>query len=187
MAKPDYRHDLASFVEQFGFDVVPCSRCEDLDRACRMSNERTDKCASCVRLARPCDGDRNDVLSMSYVLREKNRLDALEKETRVELNKLVFRLDDLRQKQERLPGVAWKLVQQNLKTIDELEAVEEIERLAAEQAIDAALSIPMDPSMGNFNWLPSESSFDVSSFGELDLAPFGGTLQELEMSSSDAP
>lgn len=48
------RHKAAEGIAQFGFEVMPCSRCSKRGVACKMIAGKK-KCGLCVSLGRPCD------------------------------------------------------------------------------------------------------------------------------------
>lgn len=62
-------------VARFGFDVMPCSRCADLDLMCRMARGSS-KYASCIRANLSCDGNAVPLDSLDRLGNELDRLEA---------------------------------------------------------------------------------------------------------------
>ena len=48
------RHLTAAGIDQFGYEVMPCSRCEKRGVPCKMLEGHL-KCGLCTSLGRPCD------------------------------------------------------------------------------------------------------------------------------------
>lgn len=46
---------LAAAIEEFGFEVMPCSRCVAHGRVCKMLDKGSKKCGFCTERGRPCD------------------------------------------------------------------------------------------------------------------------------------
>ncbi|KAG7403351.1 hypothetical protein Forpe1208_v016369 [Fusarium oxysporum f. sp. rapae] len=73
------RHKAADGIDQFGFEVMPCSRCEKRGAICKMV-EGKKKCGLCVRLGRPCDVTGTPLNSLTRIITEAKRLDQREAE-----------------------------------------------------------------------------------------------------------
>ena len=128
------RLSLVRLIEAHGFEMPPCSYCERNSRKCIVSEESSSKCSECVRRGERCDVEGPSLDDMESVLRETERLQREEEEAMAKILRL-------RKQQRRLQTKAKELIRRGLKTMDELEAVEEKEKqMETERAANEAAS-----------------------------------------------
>ncbi|GKU13593.1 unnamed protein product, partial [Fusarium langsethiae] len=105
------------------------------------AKEGHSKCAQCTRRGRSCDGKGVTLLSADRFVAEKRRLEKEEEVTENDLldlqrqvNERLSRLMRLRRQKRQLQERAEEMLRRNVETLDELEAVENAESLAAAEA-----------------------------------------------------
>ncbi|PHH84728.1 hypothetical protein CDD83_1482 [Cordyceps sp. RAO-2017] len=162
--KTSERLALASSIEEFGFDVMPCSSCRSRGSACKMM-DGVSRCKECVRRGRSCDASGVPLDALSRITAEHRRLKSKEKEAEQELleahrraSEAIARLARLRSQREMLASKGAKMVNLGLQTLDELEAEElrESENLASTMRSVEAMSAIDWSSLG----LPEDFVFD---------------------------
>ncbi|OAF56554.1 hypothetical protein VC83_07319 [Pseudogymnoascus destructans] len=141
------RNDLVRRIKNHGYELPEmdsCSNCVRRNVTCVSSPNDSRRCAECVRrnLKEKCDCMGPEHPDWVKLEREEDRLDREEEETLSKLLRL--------RKQKRLIRTRGKdMLRRGLKTLDELDAAEEAERVAAEkrdaveaeeQAVSAASS-----------------------------------------------
>ena len=64
------RDSTAKFIEDNGYRVMPCSRCEQKGLVCKMDGSRSKKCSECVVSGRGCDssGVPLDSCELSFIV-----------------------------------------------------------------------------------------------------------------------
>jgi hypothetical protein len=154
------RLELALLIEAHGFIMPSCSFCERLSRNCIVSSEDSTRCNECVRRGGKCDVAGPSARDMASLLREQERLDQEDEAT---LNKL-FRL---RKQKKLLRDRASEMIRRGLQTLDELDAIEEKERLEKEyiEQEQRERLVQSPSSMPG----PNEGVFAYSSLVDLDL------------------
>ncbi|KAH8653047.1 hypothetical protein BGZ61DRAFT_541678 [Ilyonectria robusta] len=65
---------LAAAIKEFGFEVMPYSRCIAHGRVCKMLDNGSKKCGFCTDKGRPCDGTGIPLHSLTRVISEARRL-----------------------------------------------------------------------------------------------------------------
>ncbi|KAK8024209.1 hypothetical protein PG993_003996 [Apiospora rasikravindrae] len=145
--KTEQRHNLVALLDEFGFEVMPCSLCAEKGWRCTMM-EGVSRCKECVRRGRSCDGSGLSVSAVSRVVDESRRLrseeqeasdslrrasEALEKAHR-EAQEAFARLERIRKQRESLVTRGVEMARRGLRSLDELEAAERVE---SEAAVDA--------------------------------------------------
>lgn len=129
------RNDLVRRIIKNGYELHEmdsCSNCVRRNVTCVSSSKDSRRCAECVRrnMKEKCDCMGPEHPDWVKLEREEERLDREEEETLSKLLRL--------RKQKRLIRTRGKdMLRRGLKTLDELDAAEEAERVAAEKQ-DAA-------------------------------------------------
>ncbi|TVY12487.1 hypothetical protein LARI1_G009615 [Lachnellula arida] len=101
--------------------MASCSYCEKHLRKCIVSKENSSRCGECTRRGQKCDVRGPSSFDIASLLREQDRLDQEEEEATSKLLRL--------QKQKKFLRVrASEMIRRGLKTLDELDAVEESEQ-----------------------------------------------------------
>lgn len=122
------RNALVRRIISHGFELPEmdsCSNCVRRNVTCFSSPRDSKKCAECVRRKLKCDCMGPEHPDWIKLEREEERLDREEEETLAKLLRL--------RKQKRLIRTRGKeMLRRGLKTLDELDAAEEAERVAAE-------------------------------------------------------
>ncbi len=156
------RNDLVRRIIRNGYelnDMDSCSNCVRRNVTCVSSSKDSRRCAECVRrnLKEKCDCMGPEHPDWVKLEREEERLDREEEETLSKLLRL--------RKQKRLIRTRGKdMLRRGLKTLDELDAAEEAERVAAEK-------LAQTESLASSNQVtPVTSSSDVLTS---ELAPLG--------------
>ncbi|ELR03271.1 hypothetical protein GMDG_08893, partial [Pseudogymnoascus destructans 20631-21] len=125
------RNDLVRRIKNHGYELPEmdsCSNCVRRNITCVSSPNDSRRCAECVRrnLKEKCDCMGPEHPDWVKLEREEDRLDREEEETLSKLLRL--------RKQKRLIRTRGKdMLRRGLKTLDELDAAEEAERVAAEK------------------------------------------------------
>ena len=121
------REDLSNRIKKNGYIMDSCSNCIKRKTTCWASANDSRKCAGCVKRKLKCDCMGPDHPDWVKLEKEEERLDREEEETLAKLVRL--------RKQKRLIRTRGKdMLRRGLKTLDELDAAEEAERVMAEKA-----------------------------------------------------
>ena len=86
-SKTEQRLALVAAIDEFGFDVMPCSFCHSRKLACKMM-DGVSRCKECVRRGRSCDGTGVPVSSLNRIVSESKRLRAEEEQSSRRLSEL---------------------------------------------------------------------------------------------------
>lgn len=128
--KTEQKIKLAATIEEFGYDVMPCSFCHSRGFRCRMM-DKVSRCQECVRRGRSCDGAGVPLSSLNRVISESQRLRREEADTAERLARLhketseaLAKLDRLRKQRETLVSRGATMVNRGLQSLDELDAAE---------------------------------------------------------------
>ena len=162
------RLSLALLIDSLGIDMPPCSYCEKNSRRCVVSEGHSARCSECARRGQKCDVEGPSQGDLASVLREQDRLDAEEEATTAKLLRL-------QQQKKFLRARAHKMLTRGLKTLDELDSVEERERQEA-QALEVAASLSGPLSAEEL------STYDPNLLLE-EWDAVGGTAQEIPSNS----
>jgi hypothetical protein len=166
--KTQQRFKLFATIEEFGFEVMPCSFCSKKGWKCHMMQDIS-RCKECVRRGRSCDGSGVAMSSLSKVVSESQRLRQEERDTAADLARLqqematsLARLDRIRKQRESLVTRGAEMVNRGLQSLDELDAAE---RLESEAVVSAQASGAMDVIDWNSVGLSDAAfEFDLSTF-----------------------
>ncbi|KAG7402992.1 hypothetical protein Forpe1208_v000003 [Fusarium oxysporum f. sp. rapae] len=134
------RHKAADGIDQFGFEVMPCSRCEKRGAICKMV-EGKKKCGLCVRLGRPCDVTGTPLNSLTRIITEAKRLDQREAEAEEllsrrrealrqaqrELDESLSELESCRKRKRDLTKKGAEMTRRGLDSLEALERAEQAE------------------------------------------------------------
>lgn len=126
--KQKERLALARKIESFGLETIPRSFCVEQGRRCVMDEEKSSRCAECVRSKRSCDG-KSDAWTRNVpresgwetIAEQKERLKEQEDEA---LAKVLC----LRKQRKLLLRREAEMVKRGLRFLDELDEAEEKER-----------------------------------------------------------
>jgi hypothetical protein len=127
---------LASRIERTGFEMFPCSGCEKRNLKCVVSDkESSGRCSECVLRGVSCDVEGIPVGEWRALELETDRL---EREKAIAFSQIgaaqrlmsenLARLQRLERQEKFLKSKGKDMVRRGLKTLDELEEVEEKER-----------------------------------------------------------
>lgn len=132
------RLKLAREIESSGVEMNPCSHCQKQNRKCVLDNEKSSRCAECVRSKKACDGKASsweaNVPSMGdweSIARQKAKLEDQEEEAMAKILRL-------RKQRKFLLRREAEMTKRGLKFLDELDAAEENEKKNAEEKAVAA-------------------------------------------------
>ncbi|KAI1093115.1 hypothetical protein F5B19DRAFT_491882, partial [Rostrohypoxylon terebratum] len=168
------RHTRADFITVHGFPVLLCSNCHILGESDCFLAVGYENCNHCVRWNRKhCDVSEMNALdrvSQARTRLEQERKDAedelvrLQQEYQSKISEKIGKLQRLRRQEDLLKKRGLELLKQG----DDLDAIEERERLAEEQAkVDQERSF-LSPEMPS---VVSPSSFSGIDFGLGPLSP----------------
>jgi len=157
------RHDLVTAFDDFGFEVMPCSRCASKGWKCVMI-EGSSKCQECTRAACACDGTGVPLQSLHRIQEEHRRLSReeviaeerfleLQRRHQDEMNEAIARLIRLRKQKEMARSQGVKLVQRGLRSLDELEEQER-------QESEATMAVQAGGGFGVIDWNATDFSFE---------------------------
>jgi hypothetical protein len=128
----------ADSIEQFGFSVMPCTRCKAKKVECKML-EGSRKCQTCTRLGRVCDSNGVPLLSLSRMVSEDRRLEKEEEEAeeaflvqQAKLNESLARLTRLRRQRRLLRQKGERLAAEAAMADEVADRVDETAALAEE-------------------------------------------------------
>jgi hypothetical protein len=140
--KTEYRIKLYERVKLKGIEMPACSRClKDARRICKVSSD-SDRCAECIRAGGnvKCDVWGPSARDWARLEKTENQLDADLEAARAEQQKMFDRLSEISAKIMRIEkqrkmfrARAADMLRRGLRSMDELEAAEEAERVAAEK------------------------------------------------------
>ena len=120
---------LASRIERTGFEMFPCSGCDKNNLKCVVSEkENSRRCSECVRRGTSCDVKASLASRWRALEMEEDRLER-ESETALRLaEENLARHKRLEKQKKFLKSKGKEMLRRGLKTLDELEEVEERER-----------------------------------------------------------
>ena len=131
---------LGNHIARVGVEMSPCSFCERNGKKCVVVPSERPRCAECVRIGKKCDVEGIPASDWAAVEREEFRLDSAEmlaedtlRKAQAEMNEAVNRLSRLRKQKQFLRRRAADMLRRGLRTMDELDAAEEEERLERER------------------------------------------------------
>jgi len=154
IAKAKQKNALADKIQRTGIEMSPCSRCERLSLCCIVATD-TSRCGECVGSKQKCDVAGPSLSDWKSLEREERRLDDERRETLAKLLRL-----DLQQRSLRTRGR--EMLRRGLKSLDELDAAEEAERVAAAKITVPTgdfdfPEIPLDPVEAEAFWASLDS------------------------------
>lgn len=170
---------LVTEIQNSGVEMIPCTHCRTEGLRCVkiLNNTRKTRCSECVRSRTPCDAEYcledtwdKEVPRMS----DWDSLDKQEEKLRKEEEEAMAKILRLRKQQDYLRERRKKMTERGLKYIDELDALEEKERLEKEKEREiAATSAPVlspDPfgQIGTELLTTGSDSFDPSFLHSMD-------------------
>ena len=168
---------LAQAIESSGVEMIPCSRCRLDGYRCVKDLSRSDRsrCSECVRARSSCDAEFP--LSEDWdreVPREGDwrALDRQEERLRSEEEEAMAKILRLRKQQKLLRERRQRMADRGLKYLDELDALEEKERLEnerGEKEKEMASASVAGPSDDSFAF---DSSLDPSILASMDSPSF---------------
>ncbi|KAF3768310.1 hypothetical protein M406DRAFT_224886, partial [Cryphonectria parasitica EP155] len=82
--KTEQRNRFFLAVDQFGFEIMPCTACTSWGLVCKMMDDAK-RCSQCIRCACSCDGCGVSVSALSRIIAEDKRLESKEREAEAEL------------------------------------------------------------------------------------------------------
>ena len=129
------RHQTLLLFDEFGFEVMPCTRCTAEGIRCLWVDDsvsKTKKCRACFAAGVPCNGTGQPLSAAARIIMEKRRLEREERETELALEEAFARLRRLRRQKEELVRKGVRMVAEGVRDLDELDAKDrrnaEIER-----------------------------------------------------------
>jgi len=174
------QQNLLSRVLRRGFKMPSCSRCaKDPRRVCVVSSD-SDRCAECIRAGGntkcdvwgPSKSDWRKLeqteadLSLAWEEAQRDQQRLIE-----QLSAQQAKISRINKQREMFRTKAAEMLRRGLRSLDELEAAEEKERLAKEQADATPVPIdvaePLDPALANqlANFDPSDPMWSALGFG----------------------
>ena len=169
LKKRKERISLARDIESLGTEMSPCSGCTKDGRRCVMLEERSSRCAECIRRKRSCNGlsdswERNVPRESDWVSIERQTLALEEQEERAaqQAQEALARVARLRKQRAFLRKRREEMSKRGLKFLDELDAAEEKERLEAEK--QTASENPTTPQAAFAAFLESNPQYGPDAF-----------------------
>jgi hypothetical protein len=129
ITKSRQKNALADKIQRTGIEMPSCSRCERQGLSCVVASDTT-RCGECVRSKSKCDVAGPSLSDWYSLEREEKRLEEEEKATLAKLLRLHTQKASLRSRGR-------EMLRRGLKSLDELDAAEEAEKVAA-----AAIPLP---------------------------------------------
>ncbi|KAM0133375.1 hypothetical protein ACHAP3_005898 [Botrytis cinerea] len=164
---------LSETIQAYGSDSMPCSNCSRYSRRCIVLNDRSQRCGECVRRGARCDVVQASVSDLESLRLEEERLQ-FERDTAFEAAMLgLARVRALELRQQELRERGREMLRRGLKSLDELDALEEKERLEKEriekekEMASASVAGPNDDSFAF-----DSSSLDPSLLASMDSPSF---------------
>ncbi len=145
---------LADRITREGVEMPSCSRCEKRGLRC-LASASSKRCNECVRSnSRNCDVSGPSASDWQSLQKEEDRLRLETRMTREAVATAMARLNRLEQQQDLLKTRGAEMLRRGLKTLDELEEVEERERQEAEAHVHLA-----SPSITNSGGVAPEHDY----------------------------
>jgi hypothetical protein len=178
--------------------MAPCSRCERNGLECRTLPE-SKRCGECVKSGyMKCDVSGLSPHEWDLLTQEEARLEAEEEAAAVAEQEAFRRRMDIRKRQKELRERGSEMLRRGLRTLDELDAVEERERLEKERerialvgqgqgvvaSIVAASSAVGFPSSAASFELPPMSDSELAAWWAAEGSPGGTSPNPLGSSGS---
>ena len=164
---------LSETIQAYGSDNMPCSNCSRYGRRCVVLNDRSQRCGECVRRGARCDVVQASISDLENLRLEEERLQ-FERDTAFEAAMAgLARVRVLELRQQELRERGREMLRRGLKTLDELDALEEKERLeneCVEKEKELASVSAAGPSDGSFVF--DSSSLDPSILASMDSPSF---------------
>jgi len=126
------RISLARNITLRGIEMSPCSFCERNGHQCLVAEESS-RCGECARRGQKCDVEGIPTSSWLALEREEERLSSEEAKATATAAEAMARLSRLQKQKKFLRSRAKDMLRRGLKTLDELDAAEEKERLEKEE------------------------------------------------------
>jgi hypothetical protein len=189
--KTEYRVKLYARIVLSGNEMSPCSRCEQKDLKCLVAADAR-RCSECVRSGVKCDvlgPSQADWVALERGEKKlREQLEAAEAEHRKFVEGLLEtqnRVERLKKQRESFVARAAAMLRRGLKTLDELDAVEEAEaHEAASRALTPAASAD---ASGDLSGDPLDFS-GVAFDADLPMSPsFWDSIGVAGETSSKAP
>ena len=145
---------LGNRIARFGVEMMPCSFCAKNKKTCLVASSESKRCSECARLGRRCDVEGIPIRDWDTLEQEESRLDSAEmmaedalRRAQQQAAEALNRLSRLRKQKQFVRRRAAEMLRRGLKTMDELEAAEDKEKLASEGASSntPAADLPEDP------------------------------------------
>ena len=146
MRKKSECERLANRIQQTGIEMLPCDRCQKKSLKC-VQSIASRYCSECKRVDANCSAAPPSALEWDNLQKEEDRLSAEKEVTLSNLLRLstekeviLLKLLRLEHQQKSIKTKGAEMLRRGLASLDELEAVEELERQSASQKANSALS-----------------------------------------------
>ncbi|KFX93185.1 hypothetical protein O988_06947 [Pseudogymnoascus sp. VKM F-3808] len=165
------RKVLARRTEIEVVEMLPCTHCQTHGRKCVVSpDEGKSRCSECVWRGIKCDVEGIPVRDWAALEREEERIRSA-RQAAVELMAITSaRLARLEKQQEFLRKRGLEMLRRGLLTLDELDTVEEAERLASVSTVVSSAPTDELPEFDVFGGL-SPSFWNRPALGAVDGTP----------------
>ncbi|RFN44857.1 hypothetical protein FIE12Z_10903 [Fusarium flagelliforme] len=175
LTSTEKRRKAAEGIAQFGFKVIPCSRCSKRGVACKMIAGKK-KCGLCVSLGRPCNVTGTPLNSLTHIINKAKRLEEREaaaeellssrrealRVAQRELDESLSQLETCRKRKKELVSRGVEMTRRGLDSLDELEEAEKAEsskeQLVVEDINSLVHSDVLDFSFFDFSGVNGSSS-----------------------------
>jgi len=161
IAKAKQKNALADKIQRTGIEMPSCSRCDRQGLSCVVSLN-TVRCGECVRSKMKCDVSGPTPNDWEKLKKEEERLEAEEEAAALQEQEAFARRMRLRKMQKSLRTRAAEMLRRGLRTLDELDAAEEAERVATAKITVPTgdfdfPEIPLDPVEAEAFWASLDS------------------------------
>lgn len=143
------RITLSNRILSNGIKMTPCANCKKKGRSCVVSKE-SKRCAECVRRGVRCDVLGPSTDDWDSLQREEERLEREVAAAIQQAQEAFARQLRLMKQQKLLKSRASEMLRRGLKTLDQLDEVEEKERLQQDTETQLAALCPVEVQFPDF-------------------------------------
>lgn len=143
------RTTLSDRILSSGIEMAPCANCKKKGRSCVVSKE-SKRCAECVRRGMRCDALGPSTDDWDSLQREEERLEREVAAAIQQAQEAFARQLRLMKQQKLLKTRASEMLRRGLKTLDQLDEVEEKERLQQGAETQLAALCPTEVQFPDF-------------------------------------
>ncbi|KAL6352288.1 hypothetical protein LRP88_00600 [Fusarium phalaenopsidis] len=109
---------LSAYIEAFGSEIMPCTRCFRQGLSCKVVSDRSNRCSNCVDAKVVCDG-AGVASFLAKNIRERKRLEGEEAEAEAALEEAMAKLARIRKQKRLLKARGDEAFERGLRALEE--------------------------------------------------------------------